>query len=66
MEEENDFSYDDGIDITLTVQRFEKMLSQKTSLFFDVDEFENLLEYYNSKNRMETQTVFYNFSTSFL
>ena len=32
------------------VKRFEDMLSAKTALFFDVDEFEDLIEYYNSKN----------------
>lgn len=32
------------------VKKFEDMLSAKTALFFDVDEFEDLIDYYHSKN----------------
>ena len=50
MENEYEFSFEDGMDITATVQRFESMLNEKTNLFFDVEEFENLLEFYNFKS----------------
>ena len=53
MENEYGFSFEDGMDITATVQRFESMLNEKTNLFFDVEEFENLLEFYNSKSNFK-------------
>ena len=57
MENENDFSFENGMDITPTVERFESMLTNKTNLFFDVDEFENLLEFYNSKSNFKKSII---------
>jgi tetratricopeptide (TPR) repeat protein len=48
MEEPFD-SYFDGETLSL-VGRFEKMLSQEAHFFFDVDEFEEIIEYYFFKN----------------
>ena len=53
MENEFDFSFEDGMDITATVEKFESMLSERKNLFFDVEEFENLLEFYNSKSNFK-------------
>ena len=42
-------SYFDGETLSL-VRRFEKMLQQDQHFFFDVDEFEEIIEYYFFKN----------------
>ena len=49
MENENDFASERNNN-DLAVQRFEDMLRNHKSLFFDVDEFEDLLDFYNSKS----------------
>ena len=49
MENDNEFTSEEHSNLT-TVRKFEDMLSQSKSFFFDVDEFEILLEHYNSKN----------------
>ena len=50
MKEENEFFYDSDETMEI-VQRYEDMLKHNRSLFFDVVDFENIIEYYlNSEN----------------
>ena len=51
MDSEYEFSPEESSNL-IVVERFEEMLSEKKSFFFDVDEFEDLLNYYNSKNNV--------------
>lgn len=49
MDSEYEFSPEESSNF-IVVERFEEMLSGKKTAFFDVDEFEDLLNHYNSKN----------------
>ena len=52
MESDFDFSQDFSYNLT-NVKKFEEMISSRKSFFFDVEEFEDLIEYYNSKNNFK-------------
>ncbi len=49
MEESNSRFNDEESDF-YSVQRFEEMLSTQQSFYFDVDEFEDIVNYYIDKN----------------
>lgn len=51
MDSEYEFTSDNPSNLT-SVKRFEDMLLQQKSLFFDVSEFEDIIDYYNSKNNL--------------
>ena len=49
MEEDFDPYFDDNDDVELS-GRFERMLEKNDHYFFDVEEFENLIDYYLDQN----------------
>ena len=63
MEEERDNNFDD--DRTLeSVSRFERMLKKKSKLYFDVEEFEDIIDYYIEQDKyasaLEATDIAYN------
>src|SRR5690554_6200112 len=60
--EENFDSYNEEEDYAAAVNRFEKMLSNNQNYFFDVEEFEDLINYYLDINDHEKAEKALNFS----
>ena len=54
MKENSDFPFEQNDEEAFLVEKFENMLSNGSLLFFDVDEFENLIEYYSIRNNIDT------------
>jgi tetratricopeptide (TPR) repeat protein len=50
MENEFGLPFEDSSQEQAIVKRYEEMLSKRATFFFDVDEFEDLVNYYNEKN----------------
>lgn len=53
MKESSEFPFEQNDNETILVERFEKMLSSGDLLFFDVDEFEDLIDYYSIRNKVD-------------
>ncbi len=50
MENESNLPFEDSPQGEAIVKRYEEMLSKRANFFFDVDEFEDLVNHYNERN----------------
>ena len=48
-----DFDKYDNNDVSLLITKFELMLDQNNSFYFDVEELEDIIEYYIDKNNLK-------------
>lgn len=64
MKETPDFPLDPDKNESLLIERFEQMLLQGKQLFFDVDEFEELIEYYSIRNITKNAFIAINMAKS--